>query len=184
MSLCTSDDFQDIVEAFVQSIADVGTEQQVDILSQLFSHFAQQSSNLFVPNDFLALAYKAMCELRASGRSNVVYSLSSTKRPGGSDTLLPTKECLWGSVAIFLLLPDWNRYYWQYTIIHAHIHTLTHTHTHILITQVKCLDDYRTWLSSMFSMFGTKWVKLFSGPMWNYNSPIQDGPPPSRVMFK
>lgn len=39
--------------------------------------------------------------------------------------------------------------------------------------QIRCPDDYRQWLVSMFSLFGTKWVKLFCGPMWKVESMTQ-----------
>ena len=40
--------------------------------------------------------------------------------------------------------------------------------------QVKCPEDYRQWLVSMYSLFGTKWVKLHCGPMWRVESTAQE----------
>ena len=36
-----------------------------------------------------------------------------------------------------------------------------------LYIQIECPTDYKQWLVSMFSLFGTKFVRLFSGPMWS-----------------
>ncbi len=40
--------------------------------------------------------------------------------------------------------------------------------------QVKCPDDYRCWLESMYSLFGTKWSKLHRGPCWSFE-PTEQG---------
>ena len=34
--------------------------------------------------------------------------------------------------------------------------------------QVHCPEDYRAWLQSMYTLFGTKWAKLYCGPMLSY----------------
>ena len=31
--------------------------------------------------------------------------------------------------------------------------------------QVTCCDEYLQWLQSMYALFGTKWSKLYCGPM-------------------
>ena len=30
------------------------------------------------------------------------------------------------------------------------------------------VEDYRAWLQSMYTLFGTKWAKLYCGPMLSY----------------
>ena len=40
-------------------------------------------------------------------------------------------------------------------------------------------DDYRGWLQSMYILFGTKWSKLFCGPLWSNEQTgqsLEDGP--------
>ena len=38
----------------------------------------------------------------------------------------------------------------------------------VLILQVaKCPEDYRCWLTTMYSQFGGKWCCLFNGPCWS-----------------
>ena len=44
-----------------------------------------------------------------------------------------------------------------------------------LIIQVHCPADYRAWLLSMYTLFGTKWDKLYCGPMLSY-APIMQAP--------
>lgn len=39
--------------------------------------------------------------------------------------------------------------------------------------QVSCPEDYRAWLVSMYSLFGTKWLNLHRGPMWSVESTAQ-----------
>ena len=38
-----------------------------------------------------------------------------------------------------------------------------------------CPEDYRLWLESMYSLFGTKFVKLFNGPMWKVEPSEMNG---------
>lgn len=71
----------------------LGSEEQLSMLSELFSLCMRQTSSARVPPaDFIELAVKGMeCTHRAN-RSNVIYLLSKalgTTRPDGSDSLLP-----------------------------------------------------------------------------------------------
>ena len=37
----------------------------------------------------------------------------------------------------------------------------------IFTTQIgKCPDDYKQWMTTMYSQFGNKWANLHMGPMW------------------
>ena len=44
----------------------------------------------------------------------------------------------------------------------------------VYVVSNKCLfthmqvEDYRAWLQSMYTLFGTKWAKLYCGPMLSY----------------
>jgi len=40
---------------------------------------------------------------------------------------------------------------------------------------VKCPSDYRLWLQSMYTIFGQKWLNLYSGPMWKVVGTGQEG---------
>lgn len=40
--------------------------------------------------------------------------------------------------------------------------------TILIEKQVSCPHDYRSWLQTMYILFGTKWAKIFNGPMWSY----------------
>ena len=42
------------------------------------------------------------------------------------------------------------------------------------LIQVSCPVDYRLWLQTMYSNFGTKWVKLHRGPMLCLANLVQD----------
>lgn len=38
----------------------------------------------------------------------------------------------------------------------------------LLVFQIKCPLDYRLWLETMYILFGSKWSKIFCGPMWSH----------------
>lgn len=40
--------------------------------------------------------------------------------------------------------------------------------------QISCPSDYRQWLLTMYILFGTKWAKIFCGPMWSYVPIMQE----------
>ena len=39
--------------------------------------------------------------------------------------------------------------------------------------QVSYPADYRTWLQTMYVLFGTKWSNIFAGPMWSHEPIMQ-----------
>ena len=40
----------------------------------------------------------------------------------------------------------------------------------IFCFQISCPPDYRLWLQTMYVLFGTKWSKIFTGPLWSHVS--------------
>lgn len=95
-----SNDTQSLLNTFFQLTSELNNEGQLDLLSQLFSHIGINSS-IIVPDDFLILAYKGMKELQDGNRSNVLYSLAKalgTKRPDGSDSLIPIRRMPMGMI--------------------------------------------------------------------------------------
>ena len=48
-------------------------------------------------------------------------------------------------------------------------------HSMSLITQAVCSRDYEQWLQTMYTLFGTKFSKLFCGPMWSQAPTSQGG---------
>ena len=38
---------------------------------------------------------------------------------------------------------------------------------------MKCPPDYRSWLQTMYILFGTKWAKIHTGPMLTYAPILQ-----------
>lgn len=86
-----------------------------------------------------------MANLKGAERSNVLYNFSKATailRSDGSDTLLPMK---WLPMGLL-----------EYC---ASFFTATS------VSEIQCPDDYKSWLTTMFCLFRTKWVKMFSGPM-------------------
>ena len=37
-----------------------------------------------------------------------------------------------------------------------------------LYLQISSPADYRSWLQTMYVFFGTKWCRIFTGPLWNH----------------
>lgn len=60
--------------------------------------------------------------------------------------------------------------------IHVHVYMAFKYDLHVMCMQIHCPDDYRQWLVSMYSLFGTKFVKIYSGPMWRVETTSQDQP--------
>ena len=110
-----------------------------------------------------------MEHLKACGRSNVLYNLAKvlgTKREDNSDTLLPAKRMpMMGLIehCVNFFCSSQQQVFFLSQIIY-----------NTAIIQVHCPDDYRQWLVSMFSLFGTKFVKLYCGPMWRVETTSQE----------
>ena len=90
---CTvpSGDLSVVLKVCQQTLDSLQPNQQLQILSQLFSLISQMS----VPSDFLELANHGMHHLKEHGRSNLIYQLArcvGTMRADGSDSLLPVKR--------------------------------------------------------------------------------------------
>ena len=61
-----------VVQVFNQLLIDT----QLNVLSKLFSAYASTEMSLFVPDDFIIPAAKAMLQLKSSNRSNEIYNLA------------------------------------------------------------------------------------------------------------
>lgn len=44
-----------------------------------------------------------------------------------------------------------------------------------LLLQISCPPDYRSWLQTQYVLFGSKWSRVFSGPMWSLEPIMQAG---------
>ena len=169
---------------------EIRPSQQLLAISEHFKSFCNSHSSVVPPDDFLSLAVSAMEHLHSCERSNVVYKLVKvlgTMRDDQSDSLLPTKRMPMGLIEhcvnffgsssvqeVYILLCLYTAFY---------AYTCTYTHE---CMQIHCPDDYRQWLVSMFSLFGTKFLKLYSGPMWRVETTCQDqnAPLASKVPVK
>ncbi|XP_065893244.1 uncharacterized protein [Dysidea avara] len=89
-----------------------------------------------------------MIHLKECKQSSVICSLArslGTLRPDESDSLLPAKRMPMGLI--------------EYCINFFNSSSVQH---------VCCPSDYRSWLETMYVLFGTKWFKIFSGPLWSH----------------
>ena len=129
---------------------------------------ATKESDITINGDFIQYCMKAMSWLKKNKRSNVIYNFAKgigTMREDKSDSLLPVKRMPMGinehTSNFFISMVA--------TLMHA-IHHYNYVAT--FLQRKPCPEDYRLWLESMYSLFGTKFVKFFNGPMWKLNHPM------------
>ncbi len=85
-------DVDKLVTKASEALYGADPKDQLCFISKLFEIHAAALYGVVVPSDFLELSLKAMKELRAVGRSNVLYGLAKvigTKRPDSDESLLP-----------------------------------------------------------------------------------------------
>lgn len=114
-----------------------------------------------------------MEHLKSCRRSNVLYGLAKavgTMRGDESDSLMPARRMPMGLVEHII------NFFCSSSLYKVDEASKMPRQASLLLLQVCCPDDYRQWLVSMFSLFGTKFVKLYSGPMWRVDSTSQEGP--------
>ncbi len=100
----------------------------------------------------------------------MLYGLAKiigTKRPGNEGCLLPLSRMPTGLLEHCINLFVSYKFEQVPSTHHCIIMCMCHQ-------QVHCPHDYREWLLSMFSLFGTKFLKLFCGPMWRVESLEQE----------
>ena len=76
-------------------------DDQINVLSKLYSVYMLNNCNIDVPEDFISYASNAMSQLRHSRRTNVLYNLAKgigTLREDNSDSRLPTKRMPMGLI--------------------------------------------------------------------------------------
>lgn len=151
----------------------LNSHEQLHVISILYSSSQQHPSS--VPADFLELAFNALCHLHDCGRSDILYLMAKglgTMRRDESDSLLPAKRMPIGL----------NEYAANFFTAHSiqqvclgdkYIRVLCVATCHSF--QIKCPSDYRLWLQTMYVLFGSKWAKIFCGPMWSHAPIMQAG---------
>ena len=80
---------------------DLSPDEQLQIVSTLFTEYCTKHKDIKVPGDFLQLTLAAMENLKKAGRSNVVYQLSKAvglTRADESDTLMPCRRMPMGLI--------------------------------------------------------------------------------------
>lgn len=162
-----------LLETF-QKLAVSDSVNQLSFISNLFERYCRYTRGLIIPENFLELSLSAMEKLNAAGRTNVVYNLVKsigTKRPGSEESCLPVSRMPMG------LLEHCVNFFSSSTVqrvINLYLVQVTVPNS-TLFMYFQCPDDYRQWLVSMFSLFGTKFVKMFNGPMWKVEQTMQSG---------
>ena len=84
--------FQKILSIF-DRVSSLSAGEQLQLLNDLFVHYAKEQYSLHVPSDFIELTLRGVVQLKDRGRHDVIYGLSKglgTTRPDKSDSLFPT----------------------------------------------------------------------------------------------
>ena len=80
-------------ESIFDRVSSLSADEQLQLLNDLFVHYAKEQYSLHVPSDFIELTLRGMVQLKDRGRHDVIYGLSKglgTTRPDKSDSLFPT----------------------------------------------------------------------------------------------
>ena len=77
-------------DSLMEHIAALSADEQLNLMSDLFSSHASSNYGLTVPPDFIKLSLQGMKHLEAGGRLNGLAKGFGTKRPDGSDSCFPT----------------------------------------------------------------------------------------------
>ena len=152
----------------------------MQFISDLFSQYASQHKGLDIPQDFTKLALQGMKQLNATTKENVIYALCKglgTQRPDGSDSYFPTSRMPMGhcSISCTSSLLSLESMYVCIHVVSFHDQNMPY----ILLACNTCLqvhssEDYLGWLQTMYVLFGTKWSKLFCGPLQSVESTEQE----------
>ena len=133
------------------------------------------SYDITVPPDFLLLSSQAMRHLQSCERSNVVYGLAKGLgeiRQDHSDSRFPARRMPMGLIEY--AVGFFNADVIQHVSISIARPFVVKRMIFVSAIQVPCCPpDYRQWLSSMYSLFGSKWSKLHSGPLWSVEQLMQ-----------
>lgn len=152
------------------------------IVSQLFLKSLNEQGVLdIIPEDFLELVSLSLNNLRQGGRSNIIYSLVKglgTLREDESDTLFPLKRMPCGLVEYainFFVASSPQKVCMcvgvcisSFRIYFVPVVFLCYSDSMCTYLQMKCPPDYRVWLQTMYVLFGTKFAKIFGGPLWSH----------------
>lgn len=138
----------DVVKEFLSFFkSSMSMRLKSQILNHLFKVTLVEDGGLdffkFVKSDFLLSSVKAMETLYKGGKHNLIYSLS---------------KCFEGPAPRMYL----NRM--PYGLLDYNIRFFACNRTQKLGME----EHYASWLETMFSQFGHKWLCLHRGPVWQY----------------
>lgn len=159
--------FHESLASIVSVMSQTQVADHMKVVSQLFSKCLEEKGVDSMPEDFLDLVASGLNNLHQSRRSNILYSLAKgigTLRGDGSDTLFPLKRMPAGLIeyAINFFVASSPQMVWLCSI------QVCMCVTGIYFLQMKCPTDYRAWLQTMYVLFGTKFAKIFGGPLWSH----------------
>ena len=162
----------DRFKSLSESFETLSVSNQLELLTDLLKRHVL-NHNLHIPDDFLELTVKAMVNLEAKAKVNVIYELAKglgTSRPNSKESLFPVSRMPFGLlqyIASFFTSSSVDKVC-QLGLLHVCIGMRTPNDL-----QVVCPEDYEQWLVSMYSLFGTKFSKMLRGPMWSKESTCQ-----------
>ena len=141
----------DIVKEFLTCYKNMMSSRlRKQVLNYLFKLAVMEHGSEFfnfMNPDFIEKSLNAMISLFDAGKHNIVYHLCETlqRQDSNGDTRLPLDRMPYG-------LLDYN------------IRFFSSSQTRQLV----CEEHYASWIETMFSHFGHKWLCLHRGPVWQY----------------
>ncbi len=156
-------------------------------VSDLLSHIADQQHSISLPKDFVPLLLKGMAHLDRKSKPNLIYELCrglGSFRPDGNDSLIPTSRMpfeLLQYLIEFFTTQGSNRVSYSLLLVTTCTLIVSLLGVNCIILRalivsflkLHCPEDYKQWLETMYSLFGSKWSKLHCGPMYSIESTEQ-----------
>ena len=132
-----------LIQICFDHIEDLG--ERKNVLNNMYLQVANKMGIDTNPADYASMSLAAMVELQNNKKPNLVYKWSQclTRKSEGKPAL------------------KMNRM--PFGLIQYQIEFFSCTNS----TQVSETDDFRTWIDTMESEFGGRFIKLFRGPMWS-----------------
>ena len=104
-----------------------------------------------------------MQHLKACNRANVIYGMAKALGIKCQDSLLLAKRMPMGLLEYlsnFFLVSHLSLVYYYTVSMHGYRFIR-------FLTVGSCPADYKQWCETMYKLFGTKWSKIHTGPLWS-----------------
>ena len=141
----------DLVKEFLAYFKSMSSRIKKQLFNYLLKLAALENGSFpfleFIHQDFLDKCMNAMMTVFEAGKHNIIYDLCEC---------LQRQNCNAKTRLTLDRMP--------YGLIDYNIHFFASTQTR----KLTCEEHYASWMETMFSHFGHKWLCLHRGPVWQY----------------